>query len=157
MAKQRGITKERIAQLVEHVAGGGSVLAWCRAQGIADESTAYRALQRHEMAQEFARARLNGAQRLADEALAIVDGATPDDPQDVARRKLRAETRLKLAACYAPAVFGLSRQNASGASISVTIATGVPESPQAQRITVTNVERPKLGSGDDATGDEGDG
>jgi hypothetical protein len=132
------LTKANALELIEHVACGGSVLAWCREKGVRD-STAYRMLERHQVAQEFARARATGAQALAEEALAIVDAADPTDPQDVARRKLRAETRLKLAACYAPAIYGLSKQAGAsgGASVSVTIATGVPDGGTAsRRITV---------------------
>jgi hypothetical protein len=139
-----------MADLVEHVESGGSVLAWCRMRNVRD-ATAYRALERHEMARDFARARVTGAQSLADEALAIVDGADKDDPQDVARRKLRAETRLKLAACYAPQLYGLNKQaGSSGVSVSVSIATGVPAT--GQRITVDATDAtppPLLDNGDD--------
>jgi hypothetical protein len=139
VAKRRAVfSRETLDGLLRHLEGGGSVLRWCEQNNYA-QSTVHRALERLQAAQDFARARAVGAQSLVDEALAIVDAADPTDPQDVARRKLRAETRLKLAACYAPAIYGLSKQAGAsgGASVSVTIATGVPEGGTAsRRITV---------------------
>ncbi len=159
VAKRRAVfSRETLDGLLRHLEGGGSVLRWCEANNYA-QSTVHRALERLQAAQDFARARAVGAQSLVDEALAIVDAADPTDPQDVARRKLRAETRLKLAACYAPALYGLSKQAGAsgGASVSVTIATGVPEGGTAsRRITVeatdaATAQRLEL-SDDDADG-----
>lgn len=114
-----------VGALVEHLASGGTIRSYCDAHGHSS-ATIYRVIGKDsETAKRIAHAREAGASALVEQALAIVDGESPDDPQDVARRRLRAETRLKVAAAVAPAIYG-NAKNGGGTQVSVTIATGVP-------------------------------
>lgn len=114
-----------VGALVDHLASGGTIRSYCDAHGHSS-ATIYRIIGKDsEAAKRIAHAREAGASALVEQALAIVDGETPDDPQDVARRRLRAETRLKVAAAVAPAIYGNAR-NGGGTQVSVTIQTGVP-------------------------------
>lgn len=151
--------KPIVWQACDHVAQGGYLAEWLRANGI-PRATWYRWCDdAPALARRFAQARAKGYAAVAEELLRIADAPLPPGPDAAAemqRRKLQSDNRKWLLERWSPDY----RQNpgaAGGASVRVTIATGVPESPQAQRITVSSVERPKLASGDDSSDDDGDG
>lgn len=107
-----------VDELIEHVAAGHSLASYCRMDG----KPAFRSLygwmnedrregEENSLAR-FARARELGAALQVESAIDLAD-AEPErlsdgriDPGDVALRKLRIESKFKLAACYCPRVFG---------------------------------------------------
>jgi hypothetical protein len=54
----------------------------------------------------LADARRDAADRLASECLRIADARDTDDPDDVAHRRLRIETRQRLARAWHPSTYG---------------------------------------------------
>ena len=93
--------------VVEWIAEGKPLREFCRQPGMPARRTVddWR-LKDEAFAARVARARDVGYAQIADECLAIVDTSDAKDDQDVARRKLRVETRLKLLACWDPRRYG---------------------------------------------------
>ena len=115
-------TPEQRTKIVDTVLRGISVgtpmAALCRQQGMPDQSTIWDWCQADPaLAQKVARARDDGFDALALEALAIAD-QTEDDTvigekgkpvannEWIARSRLRVDTRLKLLACWDPKRYG---------------------------------------------------
>jgi hypothetical protein len=88
--------------LLDWVSSGQSVARWCQRAGV-DRVTVWRWCQdSEEFMQRFARAREAGAMAMAYDCLDIAD----DVVGDPARDRLRVDTRMKLAAKFAPALLG---------------------------------------------------
>lgn len=108
--------------LLEHVANGGSVLSFCRLPGMPSRWSIYRwARKDTEFSQQFTIARECRGDVLVEEALEIADDASRDtvvgeDGQErpngewIQRSKLRADLRMRVAACFDPKRFGQKAQ-----------------------------------------------
>jgi hypothetical protein len=94
-----------MAALCERVAAGKPLPAIAAALGVELEALGA-FVKRPEHAEAYRAARAERAEALAEQALAIVDAA---DPDDVRILKLRVDTRKWLAAHLDPARFGESR------------------------------------------------
>lgn len=90
------------ASLLQWVASGQSVTRWCTDNDVT-RMTVWRWLHEdQELMLHFARAREAGAVAMAYDCLDIAD----DVLGDAARDRLRVDTRMKLAAKFAPAILG---------------------------------------------------
>lgn len=108
-AKERAEILER---LLDHVANGGTVRAFCRQEGMPVNASIYGWIEEDGFSERFARARLHGFDAMADECIAIAERPSPTtmngstDSGDVQHRKLQIETRLKLLARWDPKRYG---------------------------------------------------
>jgi len=123
----------------DEVAKGGYLAPWLRANGMS-RTEFHRWLQRDdELKERFARARATGYETIAEELLAIADAPLPEGPDataEIQRRRLASDNRKWLLERWSPA-YRANPGAVGGASVSVTIATGVPEGGTAsRRITV---------------------
>lgn len=133
-----------IAEVCERLAKGEPLAVICRDAHMPDPSTIWDWEKQDEsVAQSIARARDDGADAIAAECLDIADtppafktsdGGSSIDQGDVANRKLRIETRLKLLAKWNPRKYGdkveLSGPGEGGALL-VQAITGVPSADAA--------------------------
>lgn len=102
-----------LESILAHIAAGKSLESWCQEK--ADRPTArtvrFWREQNPEFASAFARAREDGCDAIAAQALAIADDGGNDTVYDdegraransewIARSRLRVDTRLKLLACW---------------------------------------------------------
>lgn len=94
------------AALLEYVAAGGTVGAFARVAGNPTAAQCWRAIADDaELEAAFRMARRIGAEALAEDALAV--SRTPSDhPDDVAHRRLQADTLKWLSKAWAPATYG---------------------------------------------------
>lgn len=98
------ITPELIETVLEAVGEGTPLRQLCREHNFS-KSAWYRLMAADaELQGRFMRARDEGADAIAEEALEIADSADP--ARDVQRDKLRVETRLKLLAKWHPKKYG---------------------------------------------------
>jgi AcrR family transcriptional regulator len=98
-------TSELADILVEGLYDGKPLRQLCRENGIS-KSAVYRWFDDDaELAGRIARAREQGYHEIADECLEIAD-EEPSDAVDVADKKVRIETRLKLLAKWSPKNYG---------------------------------------------------
>ena len=132
-----------VRDLCRWLSDGGTLRSFCRKEGNPDKTTLYEWIEEagEEVKGRIARARLLGADAIADEALAIADDGSADtidteeggskmDAEWVARSRLRVETRLKLLAKWFPQNYGDRQQVEHSGGVSLNVVTGVPE-PQA--------------------------
>lgn len=101
------------AEVCARVSTGETLRQICREDGMPSKSTFYEWMEADaELAGRFARARLDGFDAIAEEALSIADDKPERNPMggidggDVQHRKLRIETRLKLLAKWDPKRYG---------------------------------------------------
>ena len=145
MGRKRKYDREVIiAEVCERMAKGEPLAVICRDEHMPDPSTIWDWEKEDEsIAQAIARARDAGADAIAAECLTIADplpaykvseGGSSIDQGDVANRKLRIETRLKLLAKWNPRKYGdkveLSGPGEGGALL-VQAITGVPSADAA--------------------------
>lgn len=98
-------TQELADILVEGLYAGKPLRQLCRDNGIS-KSAVYRWFDDdEELAGRIARAREHGYHEIADECLEIAD-AGAEDAVEVADKKVRIETRLKLLAKWSPKHYG---------------------------------------------------
>lgn len=105
-------------EVIDYVASGKSITGYCKLDGKPSFASLYEWMKadkrqgEENSAVRFARARELGAALQVEDALDLADAAPERlsdgriDPGDVALRKLRIESKFKLAACYCPRVFG---------------------------------------------------
>lgn len=120
MGRPSKYTPELVEEICERLSKGEPLAQICRDEGMPHVSTVARwgegeSEQARGISRRVAQAREYGFDALANEALQIVD-STPErvatkfgdqvDSGDVAYKKLRAETRLKLLACWDPKRYG---------------------------------------------------
>ena len=140
--KGRPISKpdpEVVEKLLEHVAHGGTVRAFCREKNNPSYNTIYRWLQKDsDLMTRFAyTSRFLGARAIAEEALELVDTPPPligegenarYDNSHVNWMRSRADLRLKLLAKWYPQEYGDKVGIDAKGDIRLSIITGVPES-----------------------------
>ena len=125
-------------KLLEHVATGGTVRAFCRQKGMVSYRTLYRWLEKDEtfMSRFVHISRFLGARAIAEEALALVDTPPPMigegenarmDNAHVNWMRSRADLRLKLLAKWYPQEYGDKLGVEAKGDINLTISTGVPQ------------------------------
>lgn len=117
MGRQRKYDRDKcIAEICERLERGEPLRAICREPHMPSEDSVEDWVREDEdFSRRVARARERGFDAIADDALGIVD-ELPDtymtecgpriDPASVQRAKNRAETRLKLLACWDPRRYG---------------------------------------------------
>ena len=124
-------------KLLEHVANGGTVRAFCRDKNNPSYKTIYRWLQKDsELMTRFTHmSRFLGARAIAEECLEIIDTIPPVigegenaryDNTIVNWNAKRCEVRLKLLAKWFPQEYGEKVGLATG-DINLTINTGIPQ------------------------------
>ena len=140
--KGRPISKpdpEVVEKLLEHVANGGTVRAFCREKNNPSYKTIYRWLNKDsELMTRFVyTSRFLGARAIAEEALELVDTVPPligegenakMDNAHVNWMRSRADLRLKLLAKWYPQEYGDKVGIDAKGDIRLSIVTGVPES-----------------------------
>jgi hypothetical protein len=110
-------TPELAQQIFHRISMGESLLKICGDEGMPTRQAVYNWVSGDEsLALQFARAREEGCDAIAEQSLAIMDGeplAVFDeagnkryDPGSIAWSKNRAEHRLKLLACWNPKKYG---------------------------------------------------
>lgn len=109
-------TPEMVDDIIERLSNGEPLAAICRTPGYPHPSTFRDWVNTdEELSRRFARAREDGFDAIAEEAVEIADqepgyatseGGSRVDPGEVAHRKLRIETRLKLLAKWDPKRYG---------------------------------------------------
>ena len=110
-------TPELAAEVCERISRGEPLLQICKDDRMPERRTVYDWLERIDgLSAQFARAREEGCDAMAEQSLAIMDGeplAVFDeagnkryDSGSIAWNKNRAEHRLKLLACWNPAKYG---------------------------------------------------
>lgn len=126
-----------VDDILARLSEGEPLAAICRTPGYPHPSTVRDWVNADEdLSRRFARARADGFDAIAEEALDIADGdpgTTPTgtvDGAEVMNRKLRIETRLKLLAKWDPKRYGDKVQvdgPGAGGSHIVRVVTGVPD------------------------------
>tara|TARA_R100000742_G_C4278142_1_gene100651 strand:- start:1150 stop:1629 length:480 start_codon:yes stop_codon:yes gene_type:complete len=131
-----------VEKLLEHVAHGGTVRAFCRQKGMVSYRTLYRWMsQDSEEGKEFLSrftyvSRFLGARAIAEEALALVDTPPPMigegenarmDNAHVNWMRSRSDLRLKLLSKWYPQEYGDKVGVSAEGNINLTISTGVPQ------------------------------
>jgi len=129
-------------RLLEHVAHGGTVRAFCREKGNPSYRTLYRWMsQDNKESKDFLSrfvhtSRFLGARAIAEEALALVDTPPPMvgegenarmDNAHVNWMRSRADLRLKLLSKWYPQEYGDKVGVSAEGNINLTISTGVPQ------------------------------
>jgi hypothetical protein len=110
-------TPELAAEICHRISTGEPLLQICKDDRMPERRTVYDWLERIDgLSAQFARAREEGCDAMAEQSLAIMDGeplAVFDeagnkryDAGSIAWNKNRAEHRLKLLACWNPAKYG---------------------------------------------------
>ena len=110
-------TPELAAEIFERIGRGEPLLQICNDERMPERRTVYDWLARDDsLSAQFARAREEGCDAMAEESLAIMDnqplavfdeaGNKRYDPGSIAWNKNRAEHRLKLLACWNPKKYG---------------------------------------------------
>jgi hypothetical protein len=131
---------EHADAIIEWIAQGKTLRQWCRDHEI-HYGTVYLWLAKDKIfAQRFAEARAIGADCIAEEVLAIADttqegvttriterGVEETREDMLGHRKLQVETRLKLLAKWFPQKYGDKVDLQHGGSITLTVATGIPD------------------------------
>ena len=124
-------------KVLEHVALGGTVRAFCRQKGMPSYRTLYRWLEKDKtfMSRFVHISRFLGARAIAEEALALVDTPPPMigegenarmDNAHVNWMRSRADLRLRLLAKWYPQEYG-DKVGIDAGNINLTISTGVPQ------------------------------
>jgi len=129
---------ETVEKVLEHVANGGTLRAFCREKNNPSYSTVYRWLDKSEdfMKRFVYVSRFLGARAIAEEALALVDTIPPVigdgdnarmDNAHVNWMRSRADLRLKLLAKWYPQEYGEKVGIDARGDINLTISTGIPQ------------------------------
>lgn len=93
-------------EIVTDIAQGVTLSEICRRDHMPDRSTVYDWMRNDEvLSQRIARARDQGFDAIADSCVSIADEVKPD-AAEVAKARLRVETRLKLLAKWDPKRYG---------------------------------------------------
>ena len=96
-------TPEMVDEILKRIAEGETLASICREDGMPERTVFYDWVKDDsDLSQRFARARESGFDAIADDTVRIVDN-TEEDP---ASRRVRADTRLKLLAKWAPRKYG---------------------------------------------------
>lgn len=144
MARPSDYCKETVDAICERLVEGESLRAICRDEAMPAISTVFRWLSLHpEFSEQYARAREEQAETLADEIVAIADETEVSAKHDgeevrfavdataVARNRLRVDARKWVAAKLKPKKYGdkLAHEHGGtdGGPIRYTVVTGVPE------------------------------
>lgn len=144
MAKKMGRPSKRtdsmVDEIIERLSDGEPLAAICRDNGMPNPSTVYDWMNADpSLSQRFARAREDGFDAIARQALEIADmppayttgeGTARIDAGDVQNRKLQIETRLKLLAKWDPKRYGDKVQvdgPGTGGAHLIQVVTGVPD------------------------------
>ena len=121
MGRPSGYTQELADRICSELSGGRSLRSVCDDEGMPDRQTVFRWLRQHdEFCAQYARAKEEAADALADEILDIADDARNDwmervDPENpgyqfngehVQRSKLRLEARKWTASKLKPKKYG---------------------------------------------------
>ena len=125
-------------RLLEHVANGGTVRAFCREKHNPSYKTIYRWLQKDsELMTRFTHmSRFLGARAIAEECLEIIDTLPPligegenarYDNSIVNWNAKRCEVRLKLLSKWFPQEYGDKVGIDAKGDINLTISTGIPQ------------------------------
>ena len=129
---------EIVEKVLEHVALGGTLRAFCRQKGMPSYRTLYRWLDKdQEFLSRFTYvSRFLGARAIAEEALALVDTPPPVigegdnarmDNAHVNWMRSRSDLRLKLLSKWYPQEYGDKVGIDAKGDINLTISTGVPQ------------------------------
>lgn len=144
MGRPSDYSQEVADAICERLVNGESLRAICRDEGMPAISTVFRWLGRHpEFSDQYARAREEQAETLADEIVAIsdeVEVVAKADGEDVrlaldatavARNRLRVDARKWVASKLKPKKYGerLAHEHSGpdGEPVKITVITGVPE------------------------------
>ena len=125
-------------RLLEHVANGGTVRAFCREKGNPSYRTLYRWLDKNPdlMSRFVYNSRFLGARAIAEECLEIIDTPPPMigegenaryDNTIVNWNAKRADIRLRLLSKWFPQEYGDKVGVSAEGNINLTISTGVPQ------------------------------
>jgi hypothetical protein len=125
-------TAELATEICRRLAVGGTLRAVCRDRGMPPESTVreWALADRDGFAAQYARAREIGYQAMADELPEIADDGRNDSAENVARSRLRVDTRKWLLSKALPKVFGDALQVTG--KIDSTTSTGAYERVMAK-------------------------
>mgnify|MGYP003110253640 CR=1 FL=1 len=129
---------EIVEKVLEHVALGGTLRAFCRQKGMPSYRTLYRWLDKdQEFLSRFTYvSRFLGARAIAEEALALVDTPPPVigegdnarmDNAHVNWMRSRSDLRLKLLSKWYPQEYGDKVGIDARGDINLTISTGIPQ------------------------------
>ena len=129
---------EIVEMVLEHVALGGTLRAFCRQKGMPSYRTLYRWLDKdQEFLSRFTYvSRFLGARAIAEEALALVDTPPPVigegdnarmDNAHVNWMRSRSDLRLKLLSKWYPQEYGDKVGIDAKGAINLTISTGIPQ------------------------------
>jgi len=127
-----------VEMVLEHVALGGTLRAFCRQKGMPSYRTLYRWLDKdQEFLSRFTYvSRFLGARAIAEEALALVDTPPPVigegdnarmDNAHVNWMRSRSDLRLKLLSKWYPQEYGDKVGIDAKGDINLTISTGIPQ------------------------------
>ena len=129
---------EIVEKVLEHVALGGTLRAFCRQKGMPSYRTLYRWVDKdQEFLSRFTYvSRFLGARAIAEEALALVDTPPPVigegdnarmDNAHVNWMRSRSDLRLKLLSKWYPQEYGDKVGIDAKGDINLTISTGIPQ------------------------------
>jgi len=118
------VPQDKAERLLAGLLAGETLTKMCLEIGISQSVVSDWKKKDDGFAVAFARAREEGAEPMVDEAQDIADAATP---VDVNVAKLRADLRLRRAACFCPSKFGAKAQVEHSGGVTIQVVTGVPE------------------------------
>jgi len=100
-------TAEQVDELLERISNGESLRSICRDPNMPGKSVVYLWLEdeKSEFTGRFRARKLIGVHTLVDECLEIADEEA-NDPVQVANKRVRIDTRLRLAGKWAPKAYG---------------------------------------------------
>ncbi len=96
--------------IIDHLAEGGTLTAWCRMSGVGRRTVADWRARYPEFAARYDQAMLDGCHALLDESLTIADNIA----EEPASRKVRIWARHELMARKRPEEFGKTRLEHTG-------------------------------------------
>lgn len=128
-----------IDEVCEWLAAGGTIRDYCKQDGKPVNSLVHQWIAKSpDTVARIARARSEGADAIAEEALAIADDSSGDvattadgrevcNGEFVQRSKLRFEARMRLLAKWNSGRYGDRQQVEHSGGVSLNVVTGVPE------------------------------
>ena len=149
-------TPELVAEVCERLSAGEPLLQICRDERMPRRRTFYDWVERDDsLSAQFTRAREEGCDALAEEALVISntpqfgqkqvmsdEGSTTTVEDMLGHRKLQIETRLKLLACWNPSKYG-SRTTLAGDATNPLVIDAATEAKELLEALLSNVELTK--------------
>jgi len=134
------VSPEMAGEIFNWLSRGRTLSAFCACDGAPSLGVVQRWVETDpEFAAMYRDARRIGHEALLEETLAIADTRNPDDGMDIAHRKLRIDTRIKVLEKLDPERYGDKKKTETNTAVQIIVTTGVPQ-PEAAAPKITAKE-----------------